>query len=240
MRALRNRFSLPLQAILLALIASTATPLHADTGVLAIQTRDRLTHMAVTANVMLKGAQSFSAVTDDAGTLRLQVPAGVYEVTISAPGYKPMSSREDLAQKGEISHAVMLTPLESPPELRSLGSQVKTGDMLLLGYASDAHGHPVPGVRVHVERAKLDVYTNARGFYSMLIPTTPTSDLQHPQTDTVVAAKAGFKTIIHRHVLLRDGQYSAISMEMVRGTGEDNLDDLACAQPSAGCRVDEP
>lgn len=192
------------------------TALYADNVAYELRVRDTMTHLAVKANVTMQGAKTFSAVTDDSGYLLLSVPADIYQVTVSAAGYKTVSMREEIAIT-RLSKQISLLPLVPASELRSLDASIERGHRLLYGYAVDAHGHGVAGVRVRVEAAKLETRTQENGFYSISIPTMA-------GTDTLVAAKAGYKTIIYRRMPLQEERPLTIFLDMQRGTGEENFD----------------
>ena len=209
--------------LLAMLVACAATFLHADTGVLTVNVRDSATSFAVRAKVNLKGPKNFSAVTGEDGSLRVTLPQGAYQMEISAAGYKPMTFQQSIGPGNNLAGRIMLDPVEPPQELRGIDVLLKPGFTLLLGYAVDERGQPVPAVHVHVEAAKLDLDTDQRGFFSVSVPLPDTPPDTQP-TDTVVAAKPGYKTVIYRHVALESGKDWGVFLVMKRGTGEENFD----------------
>jgi hypothetical protein len=102
--------------------------------------------------------------------------------------------------------------------------QVKPGFTFFVGYAVDERGKPVAGVHVRVENAKLEATTNERGFFSLSVPTPPEIKSGTPATDTVIAAKPGYKTVIQRDVALVSGQPAGFFLDMKHGTGQHEFD----------------
>lgn len=231
---MRKRSVLPL-ILLFTFVAAT---LHADDAVFAIHVRTNPTGHGTKANVTLKGAKTFSAVTDGFGNLRLQVPADAYEVTISAPGFKSVTWRKNVASLKDPEQTALLFYEEWPANLRAAIAKARIGSALILGYANDAEGRPVAGVRVRAENAKVEAYTDDDGLYTILIPLPQNYDPNRPLTETVIGAKRGYKTLIHRNVLLVSGSYSGVGMDMKRGTGEENFDDAPCPLRKEGCATD--
>lgn len=211
--------------LLTLLFACAVSPLYADTGVLSLNVRDGATDFAIRARVALKGPKSIAAETDDTGSLRIALPLGEYQVELSAAGYQPMTFPQSIAPGDNRAGQIMLDPEQPPEELRSIDAQLKPGFTLLFGYAVDERGQPVAGVHILVEKAKLETSTNARGFFSLAVPSPPATNPDLPTTDTVVAARPGYKTVIHRDVVLVSGNPAGFFLDMKRGTGEHEVDD---------------
>ena len=206
------------------LLASSAMPLFADTGVLSLNVRDGATDFAIHAKVGLKGPKSITAETDASGGLRVTLPLGDYQVEVSAAGYKPMTFPQSIVPGDNSAGQIMLDPVQPPEELRSIDSQLKPGFTLFFGYAVDERGQPVAGVHVHVENAKLETTTDQRGFFSLSVPAPPEIKPGTPATDTVIAARPGYKTVIHRDVALVSGNPAGFFLDMNRGTGQHEVD----------------
>jgi hypothetical protein len=221
---LRKRAMLNRKPHLLLLLACAAIPLHADTGVLSLNVRDGATDFAIHAKVALKGPKTIAAETDATGSLSIVLPLGEYQVELSATGYKPMTFPQSIVTGDNQAGQIMLDPEQPPEELRSIDSQLKPGVTLFFGYAVDERGQPVAGVHVRVENAKLETTTDRRGFFSLSVPTPPETKPGTPATDTVIAAKPGYKTIIHREVGLVSGNPAGFFLDMKRGTGQHEVD----------------
>jgi hypothetical protein len=211
--------------LLVLLLACAAIPIHADTGVLSLNVRDGATDFAIRAKVGLKGPKSITAQTDASGSLTIALPLGEYQVELSAAGYKPMTFPQSIVAGDNPTGQIMLDPDQPPEELRSIDAQLKPAFTLLFGYAVDQHGRPVAGVHILVEKANLETTTNARGFFSLSVPSPPSSNPDLPATDTVVAARAGYKTVIHRDVSLVSGNPAGFFLDMKSGTGLHEVDD---------------
>jgi hypothetical protein len=212
--------------VLLALLLACAVlPVYADTGVLSLNVRDGATDFAIHAKVAFRGPKTFSAETDDTGSLRITLPLGEYEIDLSASGYKAMTFPQSVVLGDNSAGQIMLYPEQPPEELRSIDPQLKPGFTLLAGYAVDERGRPVAGVHVHVEDAKLEVTTNVRGFFSLSVPTLPEVKPGTPATDTVIAAKPGYETVIKRDVPMVSGQPAGFFLDMKKGSGQHEVDE---------------
>jgi hypothetical protein len=212
--------------ILLALLLALATlPVYADTGVLSLNVRDGATDYALRAKVAFHGPKTISAETDDSGSLTIRLPLGEYEIDLSAAGYKPMTFPQSVVAGDNSAGQIMLDPEQPPEELRSIDPQLKPGFTLLAGYAVNERGKPVAGVHVHVQNAKLEVATNDRGFFSLSVPTPPEVKPGTPATDTVIAAKPGYETVIKRDVPMISGQPAGFFLDMKKGSGQHEVDE---------------
>jgi hypothetical protein len=211
--------------LLAFLLACAAIPMYADSGVLSLNVRDGATDFAIRAKVGLKGPKSITAETGASGSLTIALPLGEYQVELSAAGYKPMTFPQSIVPGDNRAGQIMLDPDQPPEELRSIDAQLKPAFTLLFGYAVDERGQPVAGVHVLVEKANLETTTNARGFFSLSVPSPPATNPDLPPTDTVVAARPGYKTVIHRDVALVSGNPAGFFLDMKRGTGEHEVDE---------------
>lgn len=239
--ALWGRGSANPPAEILLIRAFAQPPASGGTGVLRIKVRDVVTHYAVPAKIEFEGTKSLSIETDGNGMVTL--PSGEYLETVSAPGYKTMWRDSIMVRPGSdnTNAGVMLDPLGPRPEEESERSQLKSGYTLFVGYATDEQGHPVADVLVHFKDAGAGTTTNERGYYSLSILTPPEKAEGEPATDTVIAEKNGYKTIVHYGVEVESEGPKGIGLDMERGTGVTPFDDLPmAARPTDEHQYPEP
>lgn len=227
MRCLRIHISRPLRTCLAIplLLALAALPLSAATGVLHLLVRDVDTHYAVQAKIHFDGPESLSAETDDTGSLAVSLPEGQYRIEISAPGYQTMRTRASVQPSVTWPFGIMLDPVTPPEEEQSLQSSLRPGFTLLHAYATDDQGQPVPGVHVRLLHAGGETMTNERGYYELSVPTPPETEIDTPGTDTLIAQKQGYKTIIHRNIIVAGEDGGGMFLDMEKGTGVVEFDD---------------
>jgi Tol biopolymer transport system component len=119
----------------------------------------------------------------------------------------------------------MLDPLSPPPDEKELDSQLRQGFTLLHAYAVDDLGRPVSGVRVRLQNAGDEAMTDERGHYWLLTPTPPNTAPDAPGTDTLIADKPGYKTVIHRNIIVGGEDGGGWFLDMEKGAGTKEFDD---------------
>jgi hypothetical protein len=209
--------------------ASAETPATGGIGVLSIRIRDTITHYAVRATVELEGPKSLSVETGETGeTGRVSLPSGEYLWKITAPGYKTMWWNSVVIRSGDtLPLTVNLDSSKPRDEEEWERAQLKPGYTLFRGYATDERGLPVAGVHVSLKDARIETTTNGRGYYSFLIPTPHKKAGDLPGgTDTLVAEKAGYKTIVHQNIVLAGEDSGGSALDMTRGSGTEVENDL--------------
>ncbi len=212
------------------LLLAFAVGLHAQTVPFTIEVRDSDTHYAVQAKVKLEGPKSISTETDKTGKLSVALPPGSYEEEISAAGYQTLKG--PTPPYGSRAVMVLIVPQQRPPELASLDSQVRPGYTLLYGYAVDQDGQPLENVPIRMQGESIETATtttNARGFFSVMLPTPPeTPDpVDHmpiPGTADLTAEKLGYKTQLHSNIPLGKG-WAGMFLDMKRGSGTVQTDE---------------
>jgi len=161
--------------------------------------------------------------TNDFGRVHLDLPAGKYFYSISAPGYETMDG-DFLSVSGHVqSITFVLDPLQEPEEVKAELSLFRPGFALVNGWIVDADtGKPILGVTVHVEGGRAAAQTNDRGYYAFLVPAPPSRKYQGidwPDVGTVVAEHPLYKTFLAKNVYLPDGMDAGMSFELTRGKG---------------------
>lgn len=219
------RIPLLCSLVLPILFAPAIFPLSAATGVLQITVRDVDTHYAVQAKIVLAGPESLSAETDDTGSLAVSLSEGQYWIEISAPGYQTLRTRASVQPARTWPFGIMLNPVTPPEEEQSLKSALRLGFTLLHAYATDDQGRPIPGVRIRLMHAGGETTTNGRGYYEISVPTPPETSPDIPGTDTLIAQKQGYRTIIQRSMIVAGEDGGGMFLDMEKGRGVTEFDD---------------
>jgi hypothetical protein len=207
-------------------IALAVSPARAASGYLDVKVRDGATGYAVPALVKGDGPELFSTLADKAGHLRQAMAPGVYRLEVSAPDYKDAKSHTTIEGGKTVWMTFMLDPMNPPEEERLLESRLREGFTLIHGYAVDKEtGQPVRDVRVRLEHAGAQTVTDHRGYYWLSVPTPPETEPDKPGTDTLIAEKPGWKTIVHRNMLIGDADGGGYLLDLERGTGAVEHDD---------------
>ena len=120
----------------------------------------------------------------------------------------------------------ILVSLKPRPEEESEHSRLRLGYSLVRGYATDGQGHPVAGVRVRLKNAGVETTTNERGYYWFSVLAPPETAAGYAGTDTLIAEKAGYKTIVHQNIVLSGEDSGGWGLDMVRGSGVEAENDL--------------
>jgi carboxypeptidase family protein/PEGA domain-containing protein len=197
----------------------------AASGTLNLAINDTSTHYGVPALVRGVGPESFSLYADDAGLLKRELTSGEYQIEVTAPGYKNMKSEVTVRDGKTTNLGFMLTPLSPPEEENLVPSRLRPGFTLIRGYVTDDRNQPLAGVRVRMEKADTETVTDRRGYYWLSVPTPPETAPDVAGTDTLIAEKAGYKTVIHQNMLIGGEDAGGVFIGMERGIGRIEFDD---------------
>lgn len=200
--------------------AFVEAPVPGANGVVPIWVRDAITHYAVPAKIELEGRKSLSLQTDGNGTINL--PSGEYLVKVSAPGYKTMWWDSRMIRPSNDNPTPlggMLVSSTPRPEEQWEASLLKPGYTLLRSYATDPQGRPVAGVNVRLEKSGAKTTTNERGYYSFSILLPREATEEHPGTETVIAEKPGYKTIVIQNIVLAGEDSGGAGLDLEPGSG---------------------
>src|ERR1019366_3939961 len=201
------------------------SPAVAASGYLSITVNDVETHYSVPALVKGDGPELFSVSTDETGLLKRALAPGEYRLEVSAPGYKSMKSRATVEAGRTSFLGFMLDPTNPPEEELLLPSRLRTGFSVISGYALQDRGRPVSDVRVRLQKTGGETVTDRRGYYWLSVRTPPETERFVPGTDTLIAEKPGYKTIIHRNIIIAGEDAGGVFLGMERGTGVEEHDD---------------
>lgn len=198
---------------------------------LKLQARDAWTGVAVPGAVAeTPGAENRSSVkAGSAGVVEMS--ATPETVTISAPGYEPMTFRPVQSPEAKAALAsgpdgrtqVWLKPKERPEELRieSIRARRVPNTTMLHGHVIDvARGTPVAGATVRVDGTGKATTTNEDGYFVLHVQgTRVTSPDQVPEVADLVVEADGFSTVRLASIpLLEEDSHHIVDLE--RGTGE--------------------
>lgn len=175
---------------------SSGTTAQTAFGHMEIWVRGSDTGYALRASIRLQGPRSVTLDTDAAGRATLQLPAGEYAVTVTAPGYKPMTLALNLAAVANQNNHINLDPVGVSDEERpeAIRAQMHLGWTLVHGFVvDDDSGKPLAGVAVRLGNSQAD--TDARGHYFVSVPTPPIGD-RGPEPLTLTFRKPGYKTVL--------------------------------------------
>jgi len=204
-------------------LIATAAP--QASGSLNISFRDSATGYAVPTSFSAENQTArarATLVTDAAGRGRYQLAAGRHNLEIAARGYRPFKTHFEVDPQTPLAVTIWLDPLEPPEELRPevVAAKLMPGYTMLHGHVADAQGgRPLAGVRIHLENAGVEGWTDERGYfllYALTPSVNPTEEL--PKTDHLMAEFAGFKTYRIANVLLTEGD-AHFKIELERGEG---------------------
>lgn len=219
-------FGIPFRRSLAVLpLLALTTSLSAATGRLHLVVRDSYTHYAVHAKILLEGPESLSMQTDESGDLKVALPAGNYQMEISAVGYRVMTTHYPVGPGKASSIGIMLDAVAPPPEERLFDSSLRSGFSLLHGYATNEQGQPVAGVHVRLQCQGGEATTNKRGYFQLSVPTPPDIARDLAGIDTLIAQKPGYKTIIHENFFIAGEDGGGFLLDMKKGAGVLKFDD---------------
>ncbi len=166
----------------------------------------------------------FKRQTDSFGRIRLTFPAGDYLFEACAPGYDSMRVHYPVIASKALSLGFEMHPIVLPPEERPdvLDAQMRRGYAMTYGYIVDADtGRPLADVRVRFEGSKVETKSNARGYYALFSPASPSNPdpAWLPATDTLVAELSGYKRFVYNRFPMFEGQASGTNVALEQGSG---------------------
>jgi hypothetical protein len=188
------------------LLAAAQNP---QIGTIDFSVRSFWTYYAVPATIVVGPTQAVQRPTtfstDDFGRLRVDLPAGEYQFSIAAPGFKPQQFHYPSVAQRVLAITIVLTPLEDPEEIRGEAALFRPGFTLISGWAVDTDGKPLANVHIRVEGGRAEEQTNARGYYALSVPSPPgrtVDGINFPAKGTVIAELPGYKTFVARNFYL--------------------------------------
>jgi hypothetical protein len=194
---------------------------QAESGLLRVTVKDVTTHYALHADVMLEGPQKVSVRMNGAGRAILTLVPGEYRIEASEPSHKTLRTHCRIAQGANLPFTIFLEPENLPreehPEI--LNANVRPGFTLLHGYTVDADtGKPIAGVKVRIDHAKVETWSDSVGHYLLSVPTPKSKFPGGMGTDTLVFEKEGYSTEEFTNFGVAGIEMGGEANEMKKGT----------------------
>lgn len=201
-------------------LSLTLTNSAAAKGKLILVIDDSSTHYGVPALVKATGPELFEIYLDETGVLHRMLDPREYTFDASARGYHDRKHIKFTLREGDTTaFSFSLTPLEPPEEEKLLLSRIRPGFTLISGYILDRRNRPISGVKVYMERAGTSIVTDERGYYWLSVPTPPETAIDVPGTDTLIAEKPGFTTVVYHNIMLAGGDGGGWYIGLYLGSG---------------------
>jgi hypothetical protein len=203
------------------LVLVVATLCYSDVGTLHIAVRDADTGYAVNATVGFEGPQTLSMQTSQCGALSVQLQTGEYNITVSALGYKTLKSHTGVTLGKNLPGTVMLDPNSPPDDLQParLAAEIRPGFTLLHGFIVDDCGRPIAGVNVRVKDGKVGTETDAKGHFSLYIPTPAAPSRDEWGVDTIIYSKPDYQTLIVENMRIGGDDLWSVPFSLQKGSG---------------------
>lgn len=222
-------------------IVSAVSVLGAASGTLELRVRDVVTGYNVRATIKLQGPETLALQTDDEGRLTREIPAGEYQVLVTASGYKVRKARLGIGT-GTLNYTVMMDPELLPEEERpdAIQSRMRPGYTLFHGYVEDDDtGKPLPGVTVRFVNAGVEVETDSKGHFFLSVPTPEPENPDWMGTDTLIYQKSGYKTVILENFGVATEAMGPTGVALEKGKGVIKTDATHKLMRKEGARPEE-
>ncbi len=223
-------------SLIIYCLQATAQP--ADSSILHLRFRDDVTGVSVIPSSLSFIARQHNIapllfIKNAVSQKTLTLPDATWDISVSAIGYKPMTTWLDLHQQ-TVNLTFQLVP-EVPNHKAASGyikSQCRTDYMFVSGYITDkVTGSPLAGVAINTGgREKKNTQSDSTGYYSLHIP------LAHNDADAltgnqIIFSKAGYRDcIITRFDMWSAGDmWSKVTLNM--GNGSDTTYVLQRREP---------
>lgn len=215
--------------------------LAAGSGTLELRVRDVVTGYDVRATIKLQGPETLALQTDDEGHLTREIPAGAYQVLVTASGYKVRKARLGIGT-GTLNYTVIMDPELLPEEERpdAIQSRMRPGYTLFHGYVEDDDtGKPLPGVTVRFVNAGVETETDSKGHFFLSVPTPEPENPDWMGTDTLIYQKSGYKTVILENFGVASEAMGPTGVALEKGKGVIKTDATHKLMRKEGARPEE-
>jgi len=175
-----------------------------------------------------KAARRISqSVLGEAGRVMLALPPGQNNITVSAPGYQPMSGMFDMSPNNPYTIFFQLDPLTQPREIQpDYVSTLHRGDeTVFVGYVvDDDSGRPLANALIRTEPSGREVTTDERGYFQIYVPVqTLTEATQSPAS--LILSHEAFRTEEHRYLELWSEGDWVYRIRLQSGRGKNIVDE---------------
>ncbi|MGH8009231.1 MAG: hypothetical protein ACREQ3_19765, partial [Candidatus Binatia bacterium] len=158
------------------------------------------------------------------GPTLITVEPGIYNLSVSAEGYKPGGTSYYTAEPGA---TLRITSMKYSPTLpdrlrpETVIAKLKPGFVVFHGHVvDDFNGQPLAGVSVSLIKSGVQTTTDEDGYFFLQVPAPPPIELEPhemPPIEDLVAELPGYKQ--HRDLNMRLQYGSRSIIELERGVG---------------------
>jgi hypothetical protein len=166
------------------------------------------------------------------GTAFLPLTNGVYDVTVSAVGYKQVATYFEVQDK-KINVNFKMEPQSPPAEVSVdyIRSLHKADAMVITGYVvADELGLPLDSVLVYSADKAARTVTDKRGYFKLVLP-LPVSDAQVEARNKVLFARQGYTTEVRQRFDMWPNGDAMLKIRLTRGSGVHTVDIVKKREP---------
>ena len=98
--------------------------------------------------------------------------------------------------------------------------------VIFCGFVVNEDGEPLAGVDVRTLKGKARAQTDSRGYYELDQPFSPPQPPHRRPLEDLIFQRAGYKTKILRNNIVFDGTAGGFRVELERGSGIQEKDNL--------------
>ncbi len=166
------------------------------------------------------------------GTVFLPMTNGVYDVTVSAVGYKRVATYFEVKDK-KINVNFKMEPQSPPAEVSVdyLRSLRKADAMIITGYVmADELGLPLDSVLVYSADKAARTVTDKRGYFKLVLP-LPVSEAQVEARNRVLFTRYGYTTEARQRFDMWPNGDAMLKIRLKRGIGVHTVDIVNKREP---------
>jgi hypothetical protein len=170
------------------------------------------------------GSEEYFDKTQRPITIQKQLENGLYDITVTANGYKPMSTYFDL-QSQTVNVNFNMTPVAVPKELSVayVQSLHSSNSMVLVGTTiDDVTGKPLSDVEIFSKDGVARSKSDKKGFFHIVVPLAYNKD-QLKDRGVILYKKEKYKTEIRENFDMWPNGDAIVKIRMVRGNGQNRV-----------------
>lgn len=202
------------------------SPVFAESA-LSIRFVDSATGYAVKPDVVETRSSVRRSQIAESDRVRLVLPPGPGNITVSASGYQPMSGVFDLSADYPFTVVFQLDPLVPPREIQPdyVSTLHRAEETVFVGYVvDDESGRPLAGAGVRAEPSGRETKTDARGYFQIYVPVQTLAEAQRlPASLSFV--QAGFRTETRQYLELSSRGDWVYRIRLQPGDGQHTVDE---------------
>lgn len=161
------------------------------------------------------------------GKALLNLPLGPGSITVSAPGYQPMSGVFDISADNPYTVVFQLDPLVPPREIQpeSVSRLQRAEETVFVGYvADDESGQPLGNVLVRTEPSGREVRTDERGYFQIYVPVQTLAEATQAPA-SLSFSQEGFRTEAYQYLELSSQGDWVYRIRLQPGEGKNVVDE---------------